>query len=117
MIAMLGWIGSGLVVVSLVQHDVRRLRQLNLVACAALVIFNVALGITSMIALNVVLAGVNGYHLARGRADASGAVATSPHGRGIPVDCRAADVVGLHEARAAIERRRAVADHQAARLV
>lgn len=70
MISMLGWLGSALVVASLVQHDVRRLRQVNLAACVALAIFNMALGIVSMIALNIVLAGVNGYHLLRTGADA-----------------------------------------------
>lgn len=63
MIAAMGWLGSGLVVTSLIQRDINRLRQVNLAASVALVIFNLALGIWSMIVLNIVLAAVNGYHL------------------------------------------------------
>ncbi len=62
-ITALGWVGSGLVVLSLNQRDVRRLRQVNLVASLVLSVFNVVVGIPSMIALNVVLAAVNGHHL------------------------------------------------------
>jgi hypothetical protein len=62
-IAALGWVGSALVVASLTQLDVRRLRQLNLAAAVVLGIFNIAVGIASMIALNAVLAAINGYHL------------------------------------------------------
>lgn len=69
MIAALGWVGSGLVVMSLTQGDIRRLRQVNLAASAVLGVFNIALGISSMIVLNAVLAGVNGYHLIRRRRD------------------------------------------------
>lgn len=63
LIVAVGWVGSGLVVLSLVQRDVRRLRQVNLAASAVLGVFNVTVGLPSMIALNVVLAAVNGYHL------------------------------------------------------
>lgn len=63
MIAALGWIGSVLVVASLAQRDVRRLRQVNLAAAVVLGVFNIAVGIASMIALNVVLATINAYHL------------------------------------------------------
>lgn len=78
MIALLGWLGSVLVVASLVQHDIRRLRQVNLAASAALGAFNLALGIVSMIALNAVLAGVNGYHLLKGRTDSERADRPAP---------------------------------------
>lgn len=63
----LGWIGSALVVISLGQTDVRRLRQISLTAAFVLGVFNLAIGIPSMIALNAVLVAVNGYHLLGGR--------------------------------------------------
>lgn len=63
MTAALGWLGSALVIASLTQRDVRRLRQLNLAAAVVLGVFNIAVGIASMIALNVVLAAINAYHL------------------------------------------------------
>jgi hypothetical protein len=66
MIAVLGWLGSSLVVTSLIQRDIYRLRQVNLAASVALFFFNLALGIWSMIALNIVLAAINGYHLLAG---------------------------------------------------
>jgi hypothetical protein len=55
----LGWAGSALLVFSLVQARVLRFRVLNLVACIVLVIFNGALGVWPMVALNVALAGIN----------------------------------------------------------
>jgi HAMP domain-containing protein len=55
----LGWAGSALLVFSLVQVRVLRFRVLNLVACIVLVIFNGALGVWPMAALNVALAGIN----------------------------------------------------------
>ena len=61
--AALGWIGSGLLVVSLTQRDLRRLRAINLAASLVLLAFNLTIGLGSMIALNIVLAVVNGYWL------------------------------------------------------
>ena len=55
----LGWAGSALLVYSLMQARVLRFRLLNLVACIILVIFNALLGIWPMVAMNVVLAGIN----------------------------------------------------------
>lgn len=62
---LLGWLGSILVVVSLAQSDLRRVRQLNLAASMLLLAFNATLGIAPMILLNAVLVGVNGFHLLR----------------------------------------------------
>jgi hypothetical protein len=62
-VELLGWAGSALVVVSLTQRDLRRLRQVNLAAALMLGVFNVIIGLGSMIALNVVLSTVNAYHL------------------------------------------------------
>ena len=61
----LGWTGSVLVVVSLTQSSLWRLRSINLAASIVHLVFNVALGIVPMIALNVVLTGVNAYYLIR----------------------------------------------------
>jgi hypothetical protein len=63
MTAALGWIGSALVVISLVQTDLRRLRQIGLLSAIVLGAFNLMVAIPSMIALNAVLAVVNSYHL------------------------------------------------------
>lgn len=55
----LGWAGSALLIYSLMQARVLRFRVLNLVASAVLVVFNAALGIWPMVAMNLVLCGIN----------------------------------------------------------
>ena len=55
----LGWAGSALLIFSLLQARVLRFRLLNLVACLVLVVFNALLGIWPMVAMNVVLSGIN----------------------------------------------------------
>ena len=55
----LGWVGSALLIYSLMQARVLRFRLLNLVACIVLVIFNGLLGIWPMVAMNVALCGIN----------------------------------------------------------
>ena len=55
----LGWAGSALLVFSLAQARVLRFRVLNLIACVILVVFNWLLGIWPMVAMNVVLVGIN----------------------------------------------------------
>jgi hypothetical protein len=55
----LGWVGSALLIYSLMQARVLRFRLLNLVACLILVVFNALLGIWPMVVMNVVLAGIN----------------------------------------------------------
>ncbi|GAA4366756.1 hypothetical protein [Nocardioides caricicola] len=61
----LGWSGSALLIFSLLQTRVLRFRALNLVACCVLGFFNAAIGVWSMAAQNVVLAGINVFFLAR----------------------------------------------------
>lgn len=61
----LGWTGSALLVVSLLQSRVLRLRQLNLVAACLLVVFNASLGVWPMVATNVVIAAINVWQLSR----------------------------------------------------
>jgi hypothetical protein len=55
----LGWAGSALLIYSLMQARVLRFRVLNLVASSVLIVFNAILGIWSMVAMNVALAGIN----------------------------------------------------------
>lgn len=55
----LGWAGSALLIVSIMQARVLRFRVLNSIACVVLVVFNALLGIWPMVAMNVVLAGIN----------------------------------------------------------
>jgi hypothetical protein len=59
----LGWVGSALLLWSLLQARVLRFRLLNLVACSVLVVFNAILGIWSMVAMNVALAVINLYFI------------------------------------------------------
>jgi hypothetical protein len=60
----LGWTGSGLLVWSLLQTRLLRLRALNLVGCLVLIAFNAALRVWPMVGLNVVLAGIKLWYLA-----------------------------------------------------
>jgi len=54
-----------LLVTSLLQARVLRFRVLNLVACLTLIVFNTALGIWPMAAMNVVLASINLWFITR----------------------------------------------------
>jgi hypothetical protein len=60
----LGWVGSGLLVWSLLQSRLLRLRAINLVGCLVLIGYNAALRVWPMVGLNVVLAGINVWYLA-----------------------------------------------------
>lgn len=61
----LGWVGSGLLVWSLLQARVLRLRALNLLGCLVLIGYNAALAVWPMVGLNVALAGINLWYLRR----------------------------------------------------
>ena len=61
----LGWAGSALLIYSLLQARVLRFRTLNLVASLVLVAFNAMLGIWPMVAMNLVLAGINVWFIRR----------------------------------------------------
>jgi hypothetical protein len=61
----LGWFGSALLVFSLLQARILRLRVLNTVACVILVVFNAVLGVWPMVAMNVVLAVINVWFIAK----------------------------------------------------
>jgi hypothetical protein len=61
----IGWAGSALLVWSLLQSRLLRLRALNLVGCLVLIGFNAAVGVWPMVGLNVVLAVINVWYLWR----------------------------------------------------
>ena len=61
----IGWLGSAVLVWSLLQTQLRRLRLINLVGCVVLIGYNAALHVWPMVGLNVVLAVINVYHLVR----------------------------------------------------
>ena len=63
--SIIGWGGSALVVVSLLQTRILRLRALNLVGCVILVGFNLAIDVWPMVGMNAVLAVINLVHLWR----------------------------------------------------
>jgi hypothetical protein len=55
----LGWVGSALLIYSLMQARVLRFRVLNLIASSVLIAFNAILNIWPMVAMNVALAAIN----------------------------------------------------------
>ncbi|HEX2893542.1 MAG TPA: hypothetical protein VHO29_06015 [Marmoricola sp.] len=59
----LGWIGSALLIYSVMQARVLRFRILNLLASAILAGFNAALEIWPMVAMNVALCAINLWHI------------------------------------------------------
>ncbi|ASW55950.1 hypothetical protein [Plantactinospora sp. KBS50] len=61
----IGWTGSALLVWSLLQTRILRLRALNLVGCLVLIGFNAALAVWPMVGLNIVLAVINIWYLVR----------------------------------------------------
>lgn len=63
--AAVGWIGSAVAVLSLMQTRIKRLRVLNLIACLVVMIYHVPLGIWPTVALNAVVATINAVHLIR----------------------------------------------------
>ena len=60
---LVGWIGSAILVWSLLQTRIVRLRVINLVGCVILIVFNTLAGVWPMMGLNVGLAVINVYHL------------------------------------------------------
>jgi hypothetical protein len=61
----LGWAGSALLVFSLLQARVLRFRVLNLAASILLVVFNLALAVWPMVAVNAAIAVINVWHVGR----------------------------------------------------
>ena len=62
---LIGWAGSALLVWSLLQTRILRLRVFNLIGCVVLIFFNAAVGVWPMVGLNVVLAVINIVYLSR----------------------------------------------------
>ena len=60
---LLGWGGSALLVYSLLQASVLRLRALNAIACVILIVFNAALEVWPMVGMNTVLVAINTYFI------------------------------------------------------
>ncbi|RNL79059.1 hypothetical protein [Nocardioides marmorisolisilvae] len=58
-----GWLGSALLIYSVMQARVLRFRVLNLAACVVLIGFNAALGIWPMVAMNIALCLINIWHI------------------------------------------------------
>ncbi|WP_019871732.1 hypothetical protein [Salinispora oceanensis] len=60
---LIGWAGSAVLVWSLLQTAILRLRALNLVGCVVLIGYNAAIPVWPMVGLNIVLAGINVWYL------------------------------------------------------
>lgn len=56
---LLGWVGSALLIYSLLQTRVLRFRVLNLIGCVMLVVFNAVAAVWPMFGVNVVLSVIN----------------------------------------------------------
>jgi hypothetical protein len=65
LLELIGWIGSGLVIVSLAQARVLRFRVLNLAGASLAVLYNTALAIWPFAAMNLVIAVIDIYWLRR----------------------------------------------------
>lgn len=60
-----GWLGSAILVLSLLQTVIWRLRLINLAGCLVLIGYNTVVGVWPMVGLNIVLAGINIVYLFR----------------------------------------------------
>jgi hypothetical protein len=65
LLEVVGWTGSAVLVWSLLQTRIVRLRALNLIGCVVLIGYNGALQVWPMVGLNAVLAVINIVHLYR----------------------------------------------------
>ncbi len=61
----LGWGGSALLVYSLLQASVLRLRVLNAIACVILIVFNGVLEVWPMVGMNTVLVAINAWFIVK----------------------------------------------------
>ncbi|MGE9783702.1 hypothetical protein [Janibacter sp. G368] len=69
LLEVVGWVGSAVLVVSLLQTNLHRLRWINLLGCLVLIGYNGAVGVWPMVGLNVVLAAINVWYLVRAHRD------------------------------------------------
>jgi hypothetical protein len=61
----LGWAGSLLLVISILQTKIDRLRWLNFAACAVLIVYNIWLVSWPMVAMNTAMVAINLFTLIR----------------------------------------------------
>ncbi|MDO5495683.1 MAG: hypothetical protein Q4G64_08220 [bacterium] len=59
----IGWIGSGIIVLSMLQQRITRLRLVNLVGCLVSLAYSVAIGAWPLAGLNAALSAIQIYHL------------------------------------------------------
>lgn len=64
-IEVFGWIGSGLLVLSLLQGKMLRLRVINSIASVMLVLYNVLVETWPMVGMNAAVILINVWHIAR----------------------------------------------------
>lgn len=64
-VEVIGWVGSALLIVSLLQTRVLRLRVLNTIAAVVLVVFNWLIEVWPMTVMNAVIVGINLVQIAR----------------------------------------------------
>lgn len=60
---LVGWVGSAVLVWSLLQTQLHRLRVINLVGCLVLIVYNAVNQVWPMVGLNVVLGVINVFYL------------------------------------------------------
>ena len=65
LLELVGWVGSAVLIVSLLQTRVMRFRVLNTLSCLVLIGYNAVVGVWPMVAMNVVLVGINLWVIAR----------------------------------------------------
>lgn len=61
----IGWIGSGIVVISMMQQRITRLRLVNLVGCLISLVYSIAIGAWPLAGLNAALSVIQIWHLAK----------------------------------------------------
>jgi hypothetical protein len=61
----LGWIGTVIVVLSLMQARVLRFRIMNFIGGVVLIVFNTLIGVWPMVAMNTVICAINAWFIAR----------------------------------------------------
>ena len=64
-IEIFGWIGSGLLIVSLLQSKMLVLRIVNSIASAMLVLYNVLVETWPMVAMNAAVILINAWHIGK----------------------------------------------------
>ncbi|WES66008.1 YgjV family protein [Microbacter sp. GSS18] len=79
MTELIGWLGSALLIVSLLQGKMMKLRVLNLIAALILVGYNAAVETWPMVGMNVAVAIIDVYYIVKLRHDRRLNTPTDPH--------------------------------------